>query len=89
VWGLKQYGTAGVWTGHEKSFEAIVEELVKRGLLTRQDIIEADKPKPVPPEFEGSPPGITVIEHVPDSEAGQAIRELDRLEREANKRDRR
>jgi ankyrin repeat protein len=89
VWGLKQYGTAGVWTGHEKSFEAIVAELVKRGLLTHQDIIEADKPKPVPPGFEGSPPGITVIEHAPDSEAGQAILELDRLEREATERARR
>lgn len=89
VWGLKQYGTAGVWTGHEKSFEAIVEELVKRGLLNRQDIIEADKPKPAPPGFEGSPPGITVIEHSPYSEAGQAILELDRLEREANRREQR
>lgn len=88
VWGLKEYGTGGVWTGHEKSFEAIVAELVNRGLLTHQDIVEADKPKPVPPGFEGSPPGITVIEHAPDSEAGQAILELDRAEREANERDR-
>lgn len=89
VRGLKQYGSRGVWTGHEKSFEAIVAELVKRGLLTHQDIIEADKPKPVPPSFEGSPPGITVIEHAPDSEAGQAIRELHRLKREANRREQR
>lgn len=89
VWGLKQYGSRGVWTGHEKSFEAIVAELVKRGLITHQDIIEADKPKPVPPGFEGTPPGITVIEHSPDSEAGQAILELDRLEREANRLDQR
>ena len=30
-----------------------------------------------------------VIEHAPDSEAGQAILEMDRKEREANERDRR
>lgn len=89
VWLLKQYGSRGVRPDDRKDFEAIVEELVKRDLLTRQDIIEADKPKPVPPHFEGSPPGITVIEHTPNSDAGQAIRELDRLEREANERDQR
>jgi hypothetical protein len=32
---------------------------------------------------------VTVIEHAPDSEAGQAILEMDRKEREANERDRR
>ena len=53
-------------------------ELVKRGLLTHQDIVEADKPKT--PNS-----GITVIEHGRDSEAGQAILELDRREREAGK----
>ena len=87
VWGLKEYGTGGVWTDHEKSFESIVEELVKRGLLTQQDIIDAARPKPVPPGFEGSSPGITVIYHDPNSEAGQAILDLDRAEREANRRE--
>jgi hypothetical protein len=87
AWGLKQYGSRGVRPDQRESFEKVVDELVKRGLLTHQDIIEADKPKPVPPGFEGSPPGITVIEHAPDSEAGQAILELDRAEREANRRD--
>jgi ankyrin repeat protein len=82
---LKQYGSAGVWKGHEKSFEAIVNELIKRGLLTRQDIVEADKPKTSAPG-EG-PPGITVIEHAPDSEIGQAILKLDEAEREANRRE--
>ena len=78
VWGLKEYGSRGVRPDHRESFEAIVDELVRRGLLTRQDIIEADKPK--------SPnSGITVIEHSPDSEAGQAILKLDQLEREAGK----
>jgi len=78
VWGLREYGSRGVRPDHRKSFELIVEELVKRGLLTHQDIVDADKPKT--PNS-----GITVIEHSPDSEAGQAILELDRREREAGK----
>jgi hypothetical protein len=39
--------------------------------------------------LDDGPPGVTVIEHSPDSEAGQAILEMDRKEREANERDRR
>ena len=81
IWGLKEYGSRGVRPDHRESFEAIVSELVRRGLLTRQDIVDADKPKT--PNS-----GITVIEHAADSEAGQAILELDRREREANARDR-
>jgi hypothetical protein len=46
-----------------------------------QDIVEADKPKT--PNA-----GITVIEHAADSEAGRAISELERRERESNARDR-
>jgi len=76
AWGLKLWGSRGVRPDHRESFEAIVSELVKRGLLTRQDIVEADKPKT--PNS-----GITVIKHSPDSEAGRAISELDRREREA------
>jgi hypothetical protein len=83
---LKTYGSRGVQPDHRESFEKIVAELVRRGLLTRQDIVEADKPKQQS-SFDG-PPGITVIEHAPDSEAAQAIRELDQLERDANARDR-
>jgi hypothetical protein len=86
---LKRYGSRGVIPEQKPDFDLFVAELVKRGLLTHKDIIEADKPKLVPPGFEDSPPGITVIEHSPDSEAGQAILELDRLEREANERARR
>ena len=82
---FKTYGSRGVRPDQREAFEKVVNELVKRGLLTHEDIVEADKPKPTPPGFEGSPPGITVIEHAPDSEAGQAIRELDRLERETNR----
>ena len=44
-----------------------------------QDIIEADKPKP---SALGGPPGVTVIEHTPDSEAGQELLQLDQIERE-------
>ncbi len=76
AWGLKLWGSRGVRPDQQESFEAIVDELVRRGLLTRQDIIEADKPKT--PNA-----GINVIEHSPDSEAGRAIGELDRREREA------
>jgi hypothetical protein len=61
--------------------------LAMRGLLTRQDIVEADKPKRS--ALDDGPPGVTVIEHSPDSEAGQAILEMDRKEREANERERR
>ena len=85
VWGLKEWGSRGVRPDQRESFEKIVAELVRRGLLTRQDIVEADKPKQ---SVLDGPPGITVIEHAPDSEAGQAIRELDQLERDANARDR-
>ena len=79
IWGLKEWGSRGVRPDQREYFEKVVDELVKRGLLTHQDIVEADKPKT--PNS-----GITVIEHSPDSEAGQAILELDRLEREASGR---
>jgi ankyrin repeat protein len=78
VKGVKDYGSRGVRPDQRGYFEKVVDELVQRGLLTHQDIIEADKPKT--PNS-----GITVIEHSPDSEAGQAILELDRREREAGK----
>ena len=81
VWGLKQWGSRGVRPEQREYFEKVVDELVRRGLLTRQDIVEADKPKT--PNA-----GITVIEHAADSEAGRAISELDRRERESNARDR-
>jgi ankyrin repeat protein len=82
---FKTYGSRGVRPDQREFFEKVVDELVKRGLLTHQDIIEADKPKRS--ASRDNSPGITVIEHSPDSEAGQAIRELDRREREANRRE--
>jgi hypothetical protein len=84
---LKTYGSRGVWPDQREYFEKVVAELIERGLLTRQDIVEADKPKRS--ALDDGPPGVTVIEHAPDSEAGQAILEMDRKEREANERDRR
>jgi uncharacterized protein len=82
VWDIKEYGSRGIRPVHRKSFELIVEELVRRGLLTHQDIVEADKPKT--PNS-----GITVIEHSPDSEAGQELLRLDQTEREFYERQRR
>ena len=77
-WQFREYGSRGVRPEQREYFEKVVDELVRRGLLTRQDIVEADKPKT--PNA-----GITVIEHAADSEAGRAISELDRRERESNK----
>lgn len=85
-WQLREYGSRGVRPEHRESFEKIVDELVRRGLLTRQDIVEADKPKP---SVLGGPPGITVIEHAADSEAGQELLRLDQTEREFYERQRR
>ena len=79
-WQFREYGSRGVRPDHRESFEAVVSELVRRGLLTREDIVEADKPKT--PNA-----GVTVIKHDADSDAGRAISELDRREREANARE--
>ena len=68
--GLKEYGSRGVRPDQREYFEKVVDELVQRGLLTRQDIIEADRPKT--PNA-----GVTVIKHDADSEAGRAISELE------------
>ena len=86
VWGLKQFGSRGVLPDCRESFEVVVTELIRRGLLTRQDIIDGNK---LPESAAKNEPGITVIKHSPDSEAGRAILELDRREREANGRENR
>lgn len=82
---LKMYGSRGVTPEQQPYFEEFIAALESRGLITKEDIIEADKPKRS--AVNDGPPGITVIEHAPDSEAGRAIRELDRREREANRRE--
>ena len=78
--GIKQYGTRGVTPEQMPYFDKVVAELEKRGLITRQDIVNADKPK------NGS--GVTTIVHPPDSEIGQAIHQMDQAEQEAIRRDR-
>jgi hypothetical protein len=87
VWELKQYGSRGVHVNEQNCFDSIVNELVSRKLLSHKDIAEANKPKSHPMDHQA--PDITVIEHTPDSEAGQAILDLDRLERQKGERDRR
>ena len=77
---IKQYGTRGVFPEQMPYFEKVVTALEKRGLITRQDIVNADKPK------NGS--GVTTIVHPPDSEMGRAIRQMDQAEQEANRRER-
>ena len=77
---LKDYGSRGVTPEQRPYFEEFVSELVSRGLLTRQDIVEADKPKT------SGKPGVEIIYHEPGSEAGQAIRAMDRAEQEATRR---
>ena len=86
AWGLKQWGSRGVRPEHRESFEVIVSELVRLGLLTRQDVVEGNKLKDSAADAE---PGVTVIEHSPDSEAGQAILRLDQSERDFYERQRR
>ena len=77
---LKKYGSRGLTPEQRPYFEQLVSELVSRGLLTRQDIVEADKPKT------SGKPGVEIIYHEPGSEAGQAIRAMDRAEQEATRR---
>lgn len=84
--GFRVYGSRGVWLDQEEYFEKVVTELVSRGLLTREDIAEADKPKL---SSFGGPPGVRVIEHSSDSEAGGFLFRLDAAEREAYEADRR
>ena len=76
---IKQYGTRGVFPDQMPFFEKVVAELEKRGLITRQDIVNADKPK------NGS--GVTTFGHPPDSEIGKAIRQMDQAEQEAIRHD--
>jgi hypothetical protein len=82
---LKKYGSRGVRPDHQEYYEKVVDLLVDHGLITRQDIIKADKPKHA--HESSSLPDINVIEHSPDSKAGQVILDIERTEREADRRD--
>jgi UDP-N-acetylmuramate-alanine ligase len=68
------------FNGLKQAFDTFVDAMVERGLLTRQDIIEADKPKP------GPTTGVEIIEHPWNSPMGRAIREMDARQRRANQR---
>jgi len=77
---LKGLGSRNVPPVQQSAFDTFVDAMVERGLLTRQDIIEADKPKP------GPTPGVEIIEHPWNSPMGRAIREIDAKQRRANQR---
>lgn len=65
---FKLHGSCGVLPDQHEYCEKVVAEFVKRGLITREDLAEADKPKQS--SAASGPPGVTVIEHSPGSEAG-------------------
>ena len=77
---LKGLGSRNVPPEQQSAFDTFVDAMVERGLLTRQDIIEADKPKP------GPTTGVEIIEHPWNSPMGRAIREMDAKQRRANQR---
>jgi hypothetical protein len=83
---LRRYGSRGVTAEQRPFFVAFVESLRNLGLITWEDIQEADKPRQA---TMGGQSGVTVMEHAPGSEVGRAIRQLDEAEREAIRRSRR
>ena len=78
--GPRFFGSRGVTPEQEPAFEQFVVEMERRGLITREDIAEADKPKG------GGAPGVTIVEHSSDSPMGRAIKEMDRRKQEADSR---
>lgn len=83
---LKRYGSRGFVPEQRPYFDEFVSSLEKKGLITPNDIIEADKPRAV--DDQSGPPGITVIEHAPSSETGKAILQMEQMQRDARERDR-
>lgn len=69
---LSMFGSRGVTPEQEPAFEQFVAEMERRGLITREDIAAADRPKG------GSSPGVTIVEHPAGSPMGRAIKEMDR-----------
>jgi len=85
---IKKYHGIGSSTLWNPSYARVIAEMKARGLITDDELADAVKQRER--EAAGRPrPGITVIEHAPDSAAGRVIQEMDRREREANERDRR
>ena len=77
---IKRSGSRGVTPEQEPAFEQFVAEMERRGLITREDIVEADKPKG------GGTPGVTIVEHSSNSPMGRAIRQMDSRKQEAESR---
>lgn len=76
---LKRYGSRGVTPDQRPYFEEFIAALESRGLITWNDITEADKPRT--PNA-----GVTIVEHGPQSKTGRAIKEMESKERELNRR---
>jgi ankyrin repeat protein len=77
---LKRYGSRGVTPDQRPYFDEFIAALESRGLITWNDITEADKPRT--PNA-----GVTIVEHGPQSKTGRAIKEMESKEREFRRRE--
>ena len=77
---LKLYGSRGVTPDQRPYFDEFIAALESRGLITWNDISEADKPKT--PNS-----GVTIVEHGPESTTGRAIKEMESKERDLRRRE--
>ena len=77
---LKLYGSRGVTPDQRPYFDELIAALEARGLITWNDITEADKPRT--PNA-----GVTIVEHGPQSKTGRAIKEMESKERELRRRE--
>jgi hypothetical protein len=79
---LKRYGSRGVTPEQRPYFDEFIASLESRGLITWNDITEADKPRT--PNA-----GVTITEHDPQSKMGRAIQEMEGKERDLRRRENR
>lgn len=77
---LKLYGSRGVTPEQRPYFDEFIAALETRGLITWNDITEADKPKT--PNA-----GVTIVEHGPQSKVGRAIKDMESKERDLRYRE--
>jgi hypothetical protein len=77
---LKLYGSRGATPEQKPYFDEFVAALESRGLITKNDIVEADKPRGL------GRPGVTIIEHPPGSATGRAIKQMENMEQDLNRR---
>ena len=85
---IKKYHGIGPSTLRNPAYAKVIAEMKSRGLITDDELADAVRQRELE-EAGRARPGITVIEHAPDSAVGRVIQEMDRREREANDRDRR